>query len=332
MVTRGLLTHYYLRHTRLVLFGFGMVLSLLLNFGEPAPNLSAFSATYNANTARAILSAGCANTAGITQGNTSTAATILQPIPDSATPREMGITFPGLDANRSFIEQVFNEGFEDVITTSGGPACGAQEKLLRYGIALRDGGSSGDTADMQRLVAAEVDPQKEQWITEICNAGSIDTTCRDRTAEKIDQMVVACASALTSSGVERPPNIENYDDLAQCAGDSQTFSDVATTECEATGGTYADGVCTPAETASSCVVDGVGWIVCPTAKFLAALVDRVYGIIESLLVIDSSMFATTGANTSTYEAWKDVRNLANGLFVVAFLAIIYSQLVGGGRR
>lgn len=105
--------------------------------------------------------------------------------------------------------------------------------------------------------------------------------------------------------------------------------------CEDSGGTYtADGTCQQ-EVRQNCKIDGVGWIICPAATFIAMLNDSLYSIIERFLVVDSRMFSTSpsdGANAETYSIWQQVRNLANALFIVAFLVIIYSQMVGGSKK
>jgi hypothetical protein len=83
---------------------------------------------------------------------------------------------------------------------------------------------------------------------------------------------------------------------------------------------------------STCKVDGIGWMVCPVSNFIAGLNDGLYGIIRSFLVVNTSMFDVSGDNRGTYRVWQGMRNIANAAFVIAFLFIIYSQMVGGGKR
>ncbi len=82
------------------------------------------------------------------------------------------------------------------------------------------------------------------------------------------------------------------------------------------------------EGASSCVVEGVGWIVCPILTFTAGIVDAAYGFVSDLLRVQPLM--TTGATEGVYNAWELMRNVANVAFVIAFLIIIFSQLTGHG--
>lgn len=83
----------------------------------------------------------------------------------------------------------------------------------------------------------------------------------------------------------------------------------------------------PTGEASSCAVDGVGWIICPATKFLAGITDQVFNILEGMFEISPTLFDTSGP---AYRIWSQVRNLANVAFVIAFLFIIYSQITGLG--
>lgn len=80
------------------------------------------------------------------------------------------------------------------------------------------------------------------------------------------------------------------------------------------------------EDTTSCALDGVGWLICPVAKFLGWVTDSLFTTVSTLLNVNSSMFNSGG---DTYRAWSAVRNIANVLFVIAFMVVIYSQLTGG---
>jgi hypothetical protein len=79
---------------------------------------------------------------------------------------------------------------------------------------------------------------------------------------------------------------------------------------------------------SSCVVEGIGWIVCPVLKFMSQIVDAAYGFVASLLTVQPLL--TTGDSAGVFNAWSVMRNFANVAFVVAFLLIIFSQLTSVG--
>ena len=78
---------------------------------------------------------------------------------------------------------------------------------------------------------------------------------------------------------------------------------------------------------TSCAVDGIGWIVCPLSNSIAKGVDNVYGLVEYFLKVEPLSFNN---NSGLYSAWSAMRNFSNVAFVLAFLAIIYSQISGAG--
>jgi hypothetical protein len=82
------------------------------------------------------------------------------------------------------------------------------------------------------------------------------------------------------------------------------------------------------ENASTCNVEGVGWIICPVMRLMANVVDAAYGFVSSLLLVQPLM--TTGSTAGVYSAWSAMRSFANIAFVIAFIIIIYSQLTGAG--
>ncbi len=80
--------------------------------------------------------------------------------------------------------------------------------------------------------------------------------------------------------------------------------------------------------ASTCEIDGIGWIVCPVVKFLSFIADSAFTFLsDSFLATNAKIFDTSNP---TYSAWVIMRNIANVAFVIAFLIIIFSQLTGAG--
>lgn len=92
-----------------------------------------------------------------------------------------------------------------------------------------------------------------------------------------------------------------------------------TTTCTASG--------CPA-TASSCSIDGIGWIVCPVIRFVSQIVDAAYIFVSSLLVVQPLM--TTGQTGDIYRAWTIMRNIANIFFIIGFVFVIFSQVTSIG--
>lgn len=88
--------------------------------------------------------------------------------------------------------------------------------------------------------------------------------------------------------------------------------------------------------ASTCTVDGIGWIVCPVATVMSNIVDSIYSsIITPMLRVPALNTATDlssneGMNNNLYKAWVVIRDISNVAFIVVFLFVIYSQITGFG--
>jgi hypothetical protein len=78
---------------------------------------------------------------------------------------------------------------------------------------------------------------------------------------------------------------------------------------------------------TACAVEGVGWIICSTSRFMASSMDRIYGWISSFLTVKP---LSTDTSSPLFQVWAIVRGLANACFIVAFLIIIYSQMTQMG--
>jgi len=79
---------------------------------------------------------------------------------------------------------------------------------------------------------------------------------------------------------------------------------------------------------TTCAVEGIGWIVCPVLTFLGGITDNAYNIIsDAFLTLDTDLISTS---SDTYTAWKAFRNIANVVFVIVFIIIIYSQITSAG--
>ena len=73
----------------------------------------------------------------------------------------------------------------------------------------------------------------------------------------------------------------------------------------------------------------IGWLICPIIKGIAEVGDYMWGQIETyhLKIPAKDIFQN---NSGTMEAWGIVRNIANVLFVLLFMFVIFSQLTGIG--
>lgn len=88
----------------------------------------------------------------------------------------------------------------------------------------------------------------------------------------------------------------------------------------------------PDDPTTTCVIEGIGWMICPMVKAIAIFNDSLFGLLEKLLSINPSMFDTSenGGGKATFQTWQAMRDLANVAFVVAFMVIVYSQITSVG--
>jgi len=84
----------------------------------------------------------------------------------------------------------------------------------------------------------------------------------------------------------------------------------------------------PVDESSSCVVEGIGWILCPVANAIAGLTDALFEAVEAFMKVAPLGLSVT--DNPLYEAWSVMRSIANVAFVIAFLIIIFSQLTSAG--
>ena len=79
----------------------------------------------------------------------------------------------------------------------------------------------------------------------------------------------------------------------------------------------------------------MGWIICPVIFGMQNVADQIYGWVEQFIMIDDSIVGqisqgTSSSSGSIYAAWNTFRTLANIIFVISFLFVIFSQLTGFG--
>ena len=73
----------------------------------------------------------------------------------------------------------------------------------------------------------------------------------------------------------------------------------------------------------------LGWVVCPILEWLGDAAERTYNeYVEPSLQVSPKLFSGNG--DATLEAWGNFRDMANVVFVIAILAVIFSQLTGVG--
>lgn len=72
----------------------------------------------------------------------------------------------------------------------------------------------------------------------------------------------------------------------------------------------------------------IGWLVCPLIKMLSGIGNRMWTSIErDFMIIPTEIFNDNGG---VQQAWDAIRNIANIVFIILFLVVIFSQLTGVG--
>jgi hypothetical protein len=82
-----------------------------------------------------------------------------------------------------------------------------------------------------------------------------------------------------------------------------------------------------AKNKTQCDVAGIGWIICTTSKFIAEGMDKIFDLIANYLEVKP---ISTDTDSGTYKAWSVALSIANLMFILAFLAIIYAHITSAG--
>lgn len=81
------------------------------------------------------------------------------------------------------------------------------------------------------------------------------------------------------------------------------------------------------------VAGSLGWILCPVLKMVSEGVDNIYDnfIQQQFLEVDSAKLnPNTTEGLRVYTAWGLMRNIANVIFVILFMIVLFSQFTGVG--
>ena len=84
------------------------------------------------------------------------------------------------------------------------------------------------------------------------------------------------------------------------------------------------------EAKNSCGIDGIGWFICPLMNFASNVSDSAYSAISQFLSIDPKIFKNDSTSGGLKQAWNFFRDIANAVFAVIFLWVIFSQISNVG--
>lgn len=127
------------------------------------------------------------------------------------------------------------------------------------------------------------------------------------------------------TGIKVPPGGDacvTNNNLPVCSSVYYISSNVTTTN---TPGTPS------ATTCDSTGIEGIAWLICPIMNALGGLDDAMYGWVSSVLQLNPlEQTDSKGLATPQYQNWVIIRNIANVVLVIGFLAIIFSQITSIG--
>ena len=155
-----------------------------------------------------------------------------------------------------------------------------------------------------------------------CIASAIRTVAKrpdgqDKSNEQIDKLFTDCIAK--NSGLDK----DTVNNKAPIAWDD-IKKDVDTSGSAATEESKAD------EAKNSCGVDGIGWLICPLMNFAGNISDSAYSAISQFLSIDPKIFKNDSTSGGLKQAWDFFRDIANAVFAVIFLWVIFSQISNVG--
>ena len=89
-----------------------------------------------------------------------------------------------------------------------------------------------------------------------------------------------------------------------------------------------EGIDESSQSKTSCAIEGGGgWIVCMVANTIAGAVDGLYDVLSSFL---RTQPLQVSSKSGLFQVWDYMRNIANVIFVIIFIIVIYSQITNIG--
>ena len=165
-----------------------------------------------------------------------------------------------------------------------------------------------------KSIESELAIAAKRYLTAL-KANAVDTACAGLAGEKLKACKDGASHKSDSAYCET--TYENTEDINACK-QGQSAKIEAPEEEE--GG----------EPKNSCGIDGgLGWLICPVMTFVANINDAAYGSISGFLDIKPAILSSRD-NSGAKQGWDFFRNIANAIFAVIFLWIIFSQISNVG--
>ena len=176
------------------------------------------------------------------------------------------------------------------------------------------------------LVCDDAAKQKlAKMLIGTCLASSVKTIAKrtngDTGSSAMDAVFNSClvrSSGVDEASIKAKKGKIAWDDIKK---DVDTSGPAATEESKANEAN---------EAKNSCGVDGMGWLICPLMNFASNISDSVYSAISQFLSIDPKIFKDDSTSGGLKQAWNFFRDIANAVFAVIFLWVIFSQISNVG--
>ena len=166
-----------------------------------------------------------------------------------------------------------------------------------------------------KSIESELAIAAKRYLTAL-KANAVDTACAGLAGEKLKACKDGASHKSDSAYCET--TYENTEDINACK-QGQSAKIEAPEEEE--GG----------EPKNSCGIDGgLGWLICPVMTFVANINDAAYGSISGFLDIKPAILGDNSNTSGAKQGWDFFRNIANAIFAVIFLWIIFSQISNVG--
>lgn len=75
------------------------------------------------------------------------------------------------------------------------------------------------------------------------------------------------------------------------------------------------------------VTGGAGWVICNIGETLSGAMDGLYSILQGFLDVQP---LTADSNSGLFQIWNYVKNIANVVFAIVLIVIVYSQITNIG--
>lgn len=201
----------------------------------------------------------------------------------------------------------------------------------------RQGGVTGTNVEWKKDItlnggmSAKDKRAKDERTKKRQDAQSALDSNKERLCEKVDPANKAgCETKLQNAFNSC------YDQLGGAGGTERDVDQNALYDCMANTTGYSrddmkDALIPPLnmDTSQQCSVNGMGWIICQATKLVAKITDGVFVALKELMEVPSLDRNSPGGE-ELYTVWAGIRNVANVIFVILFMIVVFSQLTNAG--